>query len=68
VTAALAGSVVYIILHALSLGLELSALAAALTAFAVRGGALYFGWALPNYHKPGRTPEELKREGYIRSE
>jgi uncharacterized membrane protein YeiH len=68
VTAALAGSVVYIILHGLSVGLELSALAAALTAFAVRGGALYFGWALPTYHKPGRTPEELKREGYIRSE
>jgi uncharacterized membrane protein YeiH len=67
VTAALAGSVAYIILHALSFELELSAIAAALAAFVVRGGALYFGWALPTYHKPGRTPEELKREGYIRS-
>lgn len=67
VTAALAGSVTYIILHALSFELELSAIAAALAAFVVRGGALYFGWALPTYHKPGRTPEELKREGYIRS-
>ncbi|CAN7200933.1 trimeric intracellular cation channel family protein [Phyllobacterium sp. LjRoot231] len=67
VTAALAGSVVYILLHGLAVGPEISALVAALTAFIVRGGALYFGWALPTYHKPGRTPEELKREGYIKS-
>lgn len=68
VTAALAGSAVYTILHKLSVGPEIAALTAALTAFAVRGGALYFGWTLPNYHKPGRTDEELKRDGYIRSE
>ncbi|RCW84526.1 trimeric intracellular cation channel family protein [Phyllobacterium bourgognense] len=68
VTAALAGSVTYIVLHSVAAGPGISALVAALAAFAVRGGALYFGWALPTYHKPGRTPEELKREGYIRSE
>lgn len=67
VTAALAGSLVYIIMHALGAGLELSALAAALTAFAVRGGALYFGWCLPTYHKPGRSADQLEREGVIRA-
>lgn len=65
VTAALAGSLVYILLHGLAAGLEISALTAALTAFAVRGGALYFGWCLPTYHKPGRTTEELEREGFL---
>jgi uncharacterized membrane protein YeiH len=68
VTAALAGSVAYTLLYMLSVGPEIAALVATLAAFAVRGGALYFGWTLPNYHKPGRTDEELKRDGYIRSE
>ncbi|MDQ0997617.1 putative membrane protein YeiH [Phyllobacterium ifriqiyense] len=68
VTAALAGSSAYTLLYKLSVAPEIAAVAAALAAFAVRGGALYFGWILPNYHKPGRTDEELKRDGYIRSE
>lgn len=68
VTAALAGSVAYIVLHKLSVGTEIAAPAAAFAAFSVRGGALYFGWTLPNYHKRGRTDEELKRDGYIRPE
>ncbi len=66
VTAALAGSLVYILLHGITAKPEISALAASLTAFAVRGGALYFGWCLPSYHKPGRTTAELEREGVIR--
>lgn len=68
VTAALAGSSAYTLLYKLSVAPEIAAVAAALAAFAVRGGALYFGWILPNYHRPGRTDEELKRDGYIRSE
>ncbi|MHC1547238.1 trimeric intracellular cation channel family protein [Phyllobacterium sp. K27] len=68
VTAALAGSSAYTLLYKLSVAPEIAALVAALAAFAVRGGALYFGWTLPNYHRPGRTDEELKRDGYIRSE
>lgn len=68
VTAALAGSSAYTLLYNISVAPEIAALVAALAAFAVRGGALYFGWILPNYHRPGRTDEELKRDGYIRSE
>lgn len=67
VTAALAGSLVYIFLHGAAVMPEVAALAAALAAFTVRGGALYFGWYLPTYHKPGRTAEELEREGVIRA-
>ncbi|MRG54517.1 trimeric intracellular cation channel family protein [Phyllobacterium sp. SYP-B3895] len=67
VTAALAGSLVYIVLHRLAVGTEISALVAALAAFTVRGGALYFGWYLPTYHKPGRSADELEREGLIRA-
>jgi uncharacterized membrane protein YeiH len=29
-------------------------------AFAVRGGALWFGWTFPTYrHKPGRHPDDV---------
>jgi uncharacterized membrane protein YeiH len=66
VTAALAGSLTYILLHIAAAGAEISALSATVAAFVVRGGALYFGWSLPTYHKPGRTPEDLKRDGYIK--
>jgi uncharacterized membrane protein YeiH len=66
VTAALAGSSAYTLLYKLSVAPEIAAIAAAFAAFTVRGGALYFGWILPNYHRPGRTDEELKRDGYIR--
>ncbi|HHV69392.1 MAG TPA: trimeric intracellular cation channel family protein, partial [Ochrobactrum intermedium] len=45
------------------------AVAAALTAFVIRGGALYFGWTLPVYKsRPGRTEEELQRDRIIRPE
>ena len=28
--------------------------------FAVRGGALWFGWTFPTYkHKPGRHPDDV---------
>lgn len=67
VTAALAGATAYVILHYAGAGPLLSALPAALTAFVVRGGALYFGWTLPVYrNRPGRTEKELQRDGIVR--
>lgn len=60
VTAALVGSGVYV--AAVTLGLPpiaASALGVA-AAFAVRGGALWFGWTFPPYRaRPGRPPEDV---------
>jgi uncharacterized membrane protein YeiH len=59
VTAALAGSLTYI---AVDLGGAplVSAGAAFLVAFIVRGGALWFGWSIPVYRsRPGRRPEDI---------
>ncbi len=49
VTAALAGACLYVVLERFGIDPLFAALAAALTAFIVRGGALYFGWNLPVY-------------------
>ncbi|MCO4317201.1 trimeric intracellular cation channel family protein [Phyllobacterium sp. 21LDTY02-6] len=68
VTAAFAGSATYTLLFRLDAAPAFAALAAFAAAFVVRGGALYFGWTLPNYHRPGRNDEELKRDGVIRSD
>ena len=60
VTAALAGSTVYVV--ALSAGTPeaAAAVAGAVIAFLVRGGALAFGWKFPVYHaRPGRAPDEV---------
>ncbi|HWT63547.1 MAG TPA: trimeric intracellular cation channel family protein [Ochrobactrum sp.] len=67
VSAALAGACLYVALERFGFDPILAALAAALTAFIVRGGALYFGWNLPVYKsRPGRTEEELKRDRIVR--
>ncbi|MDT4877042.1 hypothetical protein FQZ97_1125340 [compost metagenome] len=67
VTAALAGACLYVVLERFGIDPLFAALAAALTAFIVRGGALYFGWNLPVYKsRPGRTEEELKRDRIVR--
>jgi uncharacterized membrane protein YeiH len=67
VSAALAGACLYVVLERLGIDPIFAALAAALTAFIVRGGALYFGWNLPVYKsRPGRTEEELKRDRIVR--
>nr|WP_254799294.1 trimeric intracellular cation channel family protein [Falsochrobactrum sp. TDYN1] len=67
VTAALAGACLYVGLERLGVDSAFSALAAALTAFIIRGGALHFGWKLPIYKSnPGRTEEELKRDRIVR--
>ncbi len=69
VTAALSGACLYVLLERLGINPVVSAGAAALTAFFVRGGALYFGWNLPVYKsRPGRTEEELQRDRIIRVE
>ena len=60
ITAALAGSSVYIGLAMAGLPVMAAALPAALVAFAIRGGALKFGWSFPPYKaRPGRKPEDI---------
>ncbi|MBB5700196.1 putative membrane protein YeiH [Ochrobactrum daejeonense] len=69
VTASLAGACLYVLLARLRIEPEFCAAAAALAAFVIRGGALYFGWNLPVYKsRPGRTAEELQRDRIIRPE
>ena len=59
VTAALAGAAVYTALAVAGFALPVSAGLAILTAFAVRGGAIRFGWTFPRYRpRPGRRPED----------
>lgn len=66
ISAALIGAAAYVILWHLTHDPLYSAIPATLIAFMVRGGALLFGWKLPNYHaKRGRTPEELERDGIV---
>ena len=60
VTAAMAGAVVFTALDLTGLPLLLSAIPAFLVAFAIRGGALKFGWSFPPYKsRPGRRPEDI---------
>jgi uncharacterized membrane protein YeiH len=55
VTAALAGAAAFTALYLLGLGAWLAGLSGFLIAFALRAGALVFGWRLPGF--PGRMPE-----------
>lgn len=61
VTAAMAGAVTYMLLvHFAGFPLPAAAPIAFAAAFAVRGGALRFGWAFPAYKsRPGRRPEDI---------
>jgi uncharacterized membrane protein YeiH len=60
VTAALAGAAVFTLADLGGLPDVASALLAFATAFAVRGGALWFGWRIPAYrNRPGRRPEDI---------
>ncbi|MET3615369.1 putative membrane protein YeiH [Rhizobium aquaticum] len=60
VTAALAGAGAYTALVQLDLSYALSAALGALVAFAIRGGALKFGWRLTGYRqRPGRHPDDI---------
>lgn len=60
VTAALSGAATFTLLAILGLTMPLAAVLGALAAFAVRGGALWFGWTFPPYRsRPGRRPEDI---------
>jgi uncharacterized membrane protein YeiH len=60
VTAAMAGAAVFTVLAIASLPMPVAAIAAFAVAFAVRGGALWFGWSFPPYRsRPGRRPEDI---------
>lgn len=60
ITAALVGSAAYTGLAIAGLPVMAAALPAALVAFAIRGGALRFGWSFPPYKaRPGRKPEDI---------
>lgn len=54
VTAALLGAGVFVALWALGIGLTPAGIAGFLAAFALRAGAILFGWTLPGF--PGRAP------------
>jgi uncharacterized membrane protein YeiH len=54
VTPALIGAAVFVILHGFGLPLAVSGTLGFLAAFAVRAGAILFGWQMPGF--PGRAP------------
>jgi uncharacterized membrane protein YeiH len=60
VSAALAGAAVFTLGALVGLPPYAADLAGFVAAFAVRGGALRFGWAFPSYKsRPGRKPEDI---------
>ena len=60
VSAALIGSSLYVVLHLLGAPALPATLASALAAFAVRGGALHFGWQFPVFRaRAGREPDDV---------
>lgn len=60
VTAALAGAAVFCIASAIGLAALPGACLAFAVAFAIRGGALWFGWSFPTYKaRPGRDPDDI---------
>jgi len=60
VSAALVGAAIFTFGDLAGLPQPLSAIAGFAAAFAVRGGALRFGWSFPAYKgRPGRRPEDI---------
>lgn len=60
ISAAGAGAAAYVAADALTAAPNVSAIVAFVVAFAVRGGALWFGWRLQPYRgRPGRAPEDI---------
>lgn len=60
VTAAMAGAVTFTVLFVAQLPFLVAAVPAFLVAFAIRGGAIRYGWSLPAYKaRPGRRPEDI---------
>jgi uncharacterized membrane protein YeiH len=63
VTAALAGSSAFTATQLLGLPPAASSAAGIFIAFALRGGALRYGWTLPRYQaRPGRPPDEAMKK------
>jgi uncharacterized membrane protein YeiH len=59
ITAALTGAGTFTAAYSLGLPLYLASLAGIITAFALRGGAIRYGWTLPRYRpRPGRHPDD----------
>ncbi len=59
VTAALAGASVYVAMAMLGAPFALSIFAPVICAFAIRGGALHYGWTMPGYrHRSGRPSDD----------
>jgi uncharacterized membrane protein YeiH len=60
ITAALVGAAIFTGANEFGLPLYAASAAGVLAAFAVRGGALYYGWTFPTYKaKPGRHPDDV---------
>jgi uncharacterized membrane protein YeiH len=60
VTAALVGACVFVGANATAMPLYASSGLGVAAAFAVRGGALWFGWTFPAYKpRPGRHPDDV---------
>lgn len=60
VTAALVGAAAFTALAVFGVAMPLAAGVGALSALAVRGGAIRFGWTIPTYRsRPGRKPEDV---------
>ncbi|MCS4243643.1 putative membrane protein YeiH [Rhizobium sp. BIGb0125] len=60
ITCALAGACVFTAANAMSFPLYAASAAGVTTAFAIRSGALIFGWTFPRYRtRPGRPPEDV---------
>ncbi len=60
VTAAMAGAVSFSVLTIAGLPTMAAALAAFAVAFAIRAGAIRYGWSIPTYRsRPGRRPEDI---------
>jgi uncharacterized membrane protein YeiH len=63
ISAALAGAGAFTAVHATGQPLIVSASFGVVIAFALRGGAIHYGWTLPRYRpRPGRPPEEAMKK------
>lgn len=63
ISAALAGAGIFVFFQALGMPLYASAAAGFAVAFALRGGALYYGWTIPRYRpRAGRDPDDALRK------
>ncbi len=60
VTAALVGACVFVAANSTPMPLYMASALGVAAAFAVRGGALWFGWTFPSYRqRPGRHPDDI---------